>query len=161
MGDQMKATKHSQACTDLATDREGCKLVAYWDPTGHCWTIGRGHTRGVYPGMTCTQQQADDWLQMELDGADEIVLAHATVDLTQGQLDACSDFVYNEGPGMRNVKDGFVVLKNGEPSTLLKMINAGNKQAAAVEFPKWNKSGGVVLPGLVIRRKKEQELFLS
>ena len=34
-------------------------------------------------------------------------------------------------------------------STLLRKLNAGDYEGAAEEFPKWRKSAGQVLPGLV------------
>jgi GH24 family phage-related lysozyme (muramidase) len=39
--------------------------------------------------------------------------------------------------------------------------NRGDISGAAAEFPKWNKGGGRVLPGLTRRRLEEQALFLS
>lgn len=40
---------------------EGCRLKSYKDTEG-IWTIGYGHTKGVYEGMQITQKQADEWL---------------------------------------------------------------------------------------------------
>lgn len=48
------------AIADIAND-EGDSLVAYQDGGG-VWTIGRGHTRGVKPGDTCTAEQSRAWL---------------------------------------------------------------------------------------------------
>ena len=48
-----------------------------------------------------------------------------------------------------------------ENSTLLKLLNRGEYEAAAEQFEKWNKSGGRVLNGLTKRRFDEQKLFLS
>jgi kynurenine formamidase len=56
--------------------------------------------------------------------------------------------------GVRTI--GLDALKN---STLLKKFKAGDLTGAALEFPKWNKSKGKVLPGLVIRRAAERHLF--
>ena len=44
-------------------------------------------------------------------------------------------------------------------STLLKLVNKGDLIAAAKEFPKWNKVGGKVSPGLVRRRAAEKFYF--
>ena len=46
-------------------------------------------------------------------------------------------------------------------STMFKYLNSGNYKAACNELPKWNKSGGKVLNGLVKRREKEKKLCLS
>jgi lysozyme len=69
------------------------------------------------------------------------------VPLTQGQYDALVSFPFNEGAGRL------------QASTLLKMLNAGNYQATAGQFGAWVYGGGVKLPGLVIRRAAEAEMF--
>jgi lysozyme len=50
-----------QVLADLRR-HEGCRLTAYKDTVG-VWTIGYGHTKGVFPGMTITQEQAEEWLR--------------------------------------------------------------------------------------------------
>jgi GH24 family phage-related lysozyme (muramidase) len=52
-----------------------------------------------------------------------------------------------------------VVLRDGRPSTLLRKLNAGGVAGAAAEFARWNRGGGLVLPGLVKRRAAEVALF--
>ena len=47
--------------TELLKHFEGCELSAYQDSVG-VWTIGYGHTKGVVPGMTITQGQAEQML---------------------------------------------------------------------------------------------------
>ena len=42
---------------------------------------------------------------------------------------------------------------------MLKKVNAGDFEGAALEFHKWNKGGGKVLKGLVRRRASESLLF--
>lgn len=44
---------------------EGCRLKAYKCTAG-VWTIGYGHTKGVKEGDTCTQAQAEAWLEEDL-----------------------------------------------------------------------------------------------
>ena len=46
-----------------------------------------------------------------------------------------------------------------ERSTLLRLLNQGNREAAAYEFLKWNKDNGKIIAGLVRRRKAEKKLF--
>ena len=139
---------------------ESCRLTAYPDPGtgGAPWTIGWGHTVGVRPGMVITQEQADLWFDQDHDLAGEIVSSYVVRPLTQSQFDAVTDFVYNVGRGMQGVRDGFVWLKNGNHSTILNLLNAGNYEAAALEFPKWNLPH---LPGIIARRLAEQQLFRS
>jgi lysozyme len=69
--------------------------------------------------------------------------------LSQGQFDALVAFAFNCGLGAL------------QASTLRRLYNAGDVEGAAAEFPKWNKGGGRVLPGLTRRRLEEQALFLS
>lgn len=69
--------------------------------------------------------------------------------LTPNQRDAITSFTFNVGTG------AFC------KSTMAKRLAARNYSMAAIEFPKWNKAGGRVYPGLVKRRAAEQRLFLS
>ncbi|WP_322092905.1 glycoside hydrolase family protein [Paraburkholderia bannensis] len=46
-------------------------------------------------------------------------------------------------------------------STLLRLLNSGDRAGAAAQFAVWNKSGGVVVSGLAARRKRETDLFLT
>ena len=125
---------------------EGCRLTAYQDSVG-VWTIGYGHTKGVYDGMTITQEEAEQMLLTELEEYEGYVEKYVTVPLTQNQFDALVVWVYNLGP------------TNFRNSTLLKELNSGNYTAAGKEITRWNKAGGKVLAGLVKRREAEAELF--
>lgn len=151
----------SQDAVNLARASEGLRLEAYPDPAtgGAPWTIGYGRAHGVKPGDTCTQEQAEAWLVEDLNAAADIVRSAVKVPLTQGQFDALVDFTFNVGPGAKGVKDGFVSLKSGEPSTLLRLINAGQLQAAACQFKYWVMAAGKQMPGLVKRRAAERALF--
>lgn len=53
---------------DLIKRHEGVRLRAYRDTAG-VWTIGYGHTCGVAAGLTCTIDQAEAWLDDDLDQA--------------------------------------------------------------------------------------------
>lgn len=127
---------------------EGCKLKAYQDVKG-IWTIGYGHTAGVHSGMTCTQAEADTWLQQDIQWAAGRVNADVHVQLTQGEFDALVDFVFNAGVG------------NFEHSTLLKLVNAEDLNDAASQFAKWDEAGGEVVAGLLRRRMAEAAEFVS
>ena len=125
---------------------EGCKLAAYQDSVG-VWTIGYGHTRGIRGADTCTPEDAVQWLKDDLQAVYEAIESMVTVDLSQGQFDALCSFVFNLGAGS---------LRN---STLLKLLNAGNYDAAQQQFSRWSHAGGVTLAGLVKRRAGEAEMF--
>jgi lysozyme len=113
------------------------------------WTIGWGHIDGVKEGDTCTEEQAEDWLETEATEKYHQILAVVKPKLTDNQMAALLSFVYNVGIG------------NFKSSTMLKLINSGDLTAAANEFPRWNKAKGKVVQGLTNRRLDEQKLFLS
>ena len=127
---------------------EGCKLKAYKDGGG-VWTIGWGHTKGVKENDTCTQEQADNWLQEESNEVAFGILSVTQVPLSENQLTALVSFVYNVG------------LTAYINSTLLKMLNQSNYQGAADQLLRWCKDNGKEVKGLLNRRKDERELFLS
>ena len=134
----------------LTENFEGLRLTAYPDPATHGdpWTIGYGHTGAeVHQGMTITQEQAEEFLMQDVQKAVQTVNLKVHTDLTPNEFDALVDFVFNCGAG------------NFAGSTLLKKINAGDMEGAALEFQKWDKAAGHVMAGLVRRRQAETDLF--
>jgi GH24 family phage-related lysozyme (muramidase) len=127
---------------------EGLSLKAYRDPVG-IWTIGYGTTSGVREGMRITESQAEALLRRDLERFEKAVDRLVKVSLNDNQFSALVSFTYNVGER---------ALSN---STLLKLLNRGNYQAAANEFLRWNRAGGRVLNGLTRRRQAERSLFLS
>lgn len=132
---------------------EGRELRAYQDSVG-VWTIGYGHTSAagpprVTPGMTITEQQAEDILRQDLELFETGVRDLVKVAINQDQFAALVSFAFNVGLGAL------------AESTLLRKLNSGDYQGAANEFPRWVKAGGQTLPGLVRRRDAERALFLS
>lgn len=136
----------SQAGIDLIKRFEGCRLQAYMDSVG-VWTIGYGCTTDVAPGMKITITQAEERLKADVKDAVACVNREVKVPLTQGEFDALVSFVFNLGCGS---------LKK---STLLKLLNEGDHEAAAYEFRKWDKAGGVQVDGLTKRRFAECKMF--
>ena len=144
--------KYSQDGISLTKGFETCPLKAYQKIVGgklDVPTIAYGHTRGVVMGMTCTQAQADAWLVEDIAWAEAEVNKQIHVPLTQGEFDALVDFTFNCGAG------------NFDHSTLLSLVNNGNMSAAALEFDKWDHSGGQVVAGLLRRREVETQTFNS
>ncbi|WMD23083.1 lysozyme [Achromobacter seleniivolatilans] len=153
----------SEAGVSLIEHFESCRLKAYWDPHGKCWTIGWGHTGlDVYEGLVITQAVADAMLAQDLIERENAVKKFfASVPLTRGEFDALVSFLYNVGPGKRGIKSGLFVLMSGQVSTLARKVLARDYAGAAEEFPKWIYAGGVPLRGLERRRKAERQLFLT
>ena len=127
---------------------EGCKLEAYLDSVD-VPTIAWGRTKLVSIGDTCTQEQADDWLEEELVEYEGYINDMVKVPLDQSQFDALVAWVYNLGP------------TNLSKSSLLRELNNENYQAVPNEIKRWNKAGGKVLGGLVRRREAEALLFVG
>ena len=133
----------------LLTTFEGCELTAY-DDGGGVWTIGYGHTGDdVFPGLTISQTQAEELLRIDLEKFESFVEDAVEVQLNDNQFSALVCFCFNVGPG------GF-----GD-STLLKLLNQGNYQRAANQFPVWNKVNGQPWLGLTRRRLAKLALFLG
>ena len=68
---------------------------------------------------------------------------------TQKEFDALTSWTYNLGVG------------NLQSSTLLKKLNAGDKNSVPSEMLRWNKASGKVLEGLTRRRQAEADLWVS
>lgn len=156
--------KTSQRGRDFIARYEDDKLEAYPDPkTGsEPWTIGKGHTGGVKPGDKISQEESDMLFEDDIRNKGEMfVQRYVTVPVTQGMFDALVSIVFNVGPG-HSKKDGIILLKSGQPSTLLRKLNAGDYDGAKAEFPKWCSPGTNVENGLRKRRNAEvDELWTS
>lgn len=135
----------------LTKEFEGCELEAYPDPGtgGDPWTIGWGATgAGIAKGVRWTQAQADARLAEDVAKFMSAVIKAAPV-ATDNQRGAMTSLAYNIG------------IKAFQDSTLLKLHNAGNYEAAADQFSRWNKAGGRILAGLTRRRAAEEKVYRS
>lgn len=151
----------SQAGVELIQSFEKCKLIAYVDDVG-VLTIGWGHTGPeVKRGLRWTQQQADQTLEADLLQRERDVASLVKVPVQQREFDALVSFAFNVGTDI----DADAIAEGLGDSTLLKLLNAGDKIGAANEFLKWNKGtvGGkrVELRGLTRRRNAERAMFLG
>ena len=139
---------------DLIRIAEGLRLVPYLCPAGRP-TIGYGHTRGVtmeHPPLTVVGALA--YLEEDLAVVEAAINHYVHVALTASMRDALASWVFNLGEGLFRV------------STMLKVLNAGRYTDVPAEISKWvyshDKSGQPVrLPGLVVRREDEAELFMA
>lgn len=142
---------------DLICAHEGFAGRWYLCPAG-VWTMGYGMTENIISGWTrsrvkhVTGEEARAALRYALSSVFEPVVEHAVkVPLSAGEFAALVSFVFNLGPGQFR------------SSTLLRRLNAGDREAAAAEFERWVWAtvDGVrmTLPGLVTRRRAERALF--
>lgn len=139
--------------SELIKHFEGLHLEPYRDPVGF-WTIGYGHliTRDrtvSKPPMVLSEGQCIELLQKDLQQTLQSVLRLVRVSLTSGQCAALVDFCFNLGAG------------NLQVSTLLRLLNRGQYDMAALQFPRWVYAGARQMRGLYRRRIAEQTLFLS
>lgn len=139
----------SATCFALISKSEGLRLQAYRDPVG-ILTIGYGHTGAdVTEGKKINVDEAEFLLQTDATHACDSVLKLTDGKVSQGQLDALTDFVFNLGS------------RKLQGSTLLHKHKAGNYAGAAAEFGRWVYADGKICPGLVKRRAAETHLYLS
>lgn len=141
--------KTNESGKNLIKSFESCRLTAYKDATGTL-TIGWGHTGAVdgnpiVSGMTITQIKADSLFDSDLVRFENIVNAYnSKYNFTSNEFSALVSFAYNVG----SIKQ---LTANGTRS----------KKAISDAMLKYVYSKGVKLNGLVRRRQKERELFLS
>lgn len=149
-------------------DKSTVNIDAYLCPAG-VWTIGWGHAivdnaaqlkgpenmaraRALYPGGI-TRQQAEALLCGDLIPRAAALSSLLKVDLDDAEFGALIALVFNIGMG------------NLSASTLLRLLNAGDKAGAAEQFLAWDKArvNGVLqsLAGLTRRRRAERALFLG
>lgn len=139
--------KIGKAGLELIKRFEVLKLKAYLPTANDVPTIGWGHTKNVKIGDTCDFLTAEQWLREDCYDAERDVNWSVKVPLSQNQFDALVSLAFNIGGGAFRA------------STLLRKLNLGDYSGAAAEFPRWNKQGGVELPGLTRRRAAEESLF--
>ena len=159
----MTQQKTNQAGIDLIKEFEELRLTAYPDPktNGAPYTNGWGHTGpSIGPGTVWTEQQAEEALREDLASFEAIIRKSVIVALADNQFSALVSIVFNVGPGSSR-KDGIIVLKNQQPSTLLRKLNMADYAGAAAEFPRWCSPGTSVTNGLLRRRNAERALFES
>lgn len=130
-------------------------LLAVPDTNGF-WQIGFGSTfnydlkRYVKKGDTISVEQALRYMRNEIKEKSLLIDRLVKVPLTKNQHDSLVSLCYNIG------SSAF------EHSTLLKLLNShADIKLVANQFDRWVFADGVAVQGLVTRRKKEKELFLS
>lgn len=139
--------KVSQNGIELLKQFEGCRLTAYKClPSETYYTIGYGHYGAdVRIGMKITQKEAEELLRKDLEKYEYQVNCYDNIyHWSQNEFDALLSFTYNLG-------------------SIHQLTNYGkrDRKTIAEKMLLYVNSGGVKIPGLVIRRKKEQELFLK
>lgn len=138
--------KINQKGLNLIKECEGCRLTAYKDAVG-VWTIGYGHTTNVRQGDKITQAEADALLVKDIarfESTVNIANDKYNYDFNENEFSALVSFAFNIGNIIQ-------LTQNGKRS----------KAEIAEKMLLYVKAGGKTLPGLVSRRKRERELFLT
>lgn len=131
---------------ELIKEFEGLQLRAY-QCSAKRWTIGYGHTKGVYKGQEITLEQAEAFLLDDIQDAQSAVYGLVKVPLNDNEYAALVCFTFNVGVGhFRN-------------STLLNLLNKGWYDQIPAQLMRWNKANGEVLGGLSRRRAAEVKLW--
>jgi lysozyme len=132
----------------LLKKSEGFRDRVYADIAGF-HTIGFGHR--LQPGEEypdgITAEQAGRLLAADIGSAEAAVERLVHVPLTQGQMDALVDFVFNLGAGRL------------ASSTLLGYLNARKYDEAAWQLLAWDHAGNREIASLKLRRESEFRLW--
>ena len=127
---------------------EKCRLRAYKPTPDDKWTCGWGHTGADVDAETVwTQERADAAFLADIAWVEACVNKSVTAQLTQNEYDALCSLCFNIG-----------CTAFGK-STLVRLLNAGDYDGAALQFLRWDKQQGQVLAGLTRRRAEEARLF--
>jgi lysozyme len=137
----------------LARKREKLELAAYLPTPDDRWTIGYGHTRGVHPNQTCTEDQAEQWLSVDFAVAakalERKIGEDVVMSLTDNQHDALCDFVLNLG--------------TGDPAKpewqIWGLLRKRAFDQIPAQFARFVYQGKTKLGGLVVRRNDEIALW--
>lgn len=136
-----------KASIELAKRFEGFSSKPYICPAGF-WTIGYGHLcKPDAPWIT--RDEAYSLLVLDLQRAMKATLRYCPILAAEPErrLAAIVDFTFNLGAGRL------------QTSTLRRRINARDWPGATTQLMRWVHGGGLVLPGLVARRKAEAALL--
>lgn len=144
----------NSASIKLIKDSESLVLKPYRDPGKGVITIGWGNTfyeDGSSVKLTdkpLTRERADELFKNISTAFERDVKKFVTSSVNSNQLGALTSLAYNIGVGAF------------QKSTILKVVNKNPSDPVISDlFNQWNKSGGKILNGLVIRRKKEFDLY--
>ena len=144
---------------EIIGNAEGCQREPYYCPAG-VLTDGMGNTHGVVPGTKKTDQQiASDWAKNIKQAEVCVMRSFNGADMNVNQFSAMTSAVFNIGC------KGLLTYRNSkgqlQQTTISKMAREGQFTEMCNRLPDFNKAGGKVLNGLVIRRDKEKSLCLK
>jgi lysozyme len=129
---------------------EGFSSCPYWDAYGRVATRGYGETEGIHSYSPCiSRAYGEANLRYRVERFYEPYLRAQHVDLNQNQWNAAISFMWNLGAGI------------WQGTTIGAELRARNFAGVASSMLQYVHAGGVVLAGLVTRRRSEASLFLK
>lgn len=140
----------SDKIKEFIRSKEGLKLEAYKPIPTDRWTIGYGSTfidgRPVEEVDKITEEQAIELFSKDVDDLAKILsIPRIPANVKGNEFDAVVSLVYNIG------------VSAFKSSPTGKLFYAG--LSISEKFPMWIKSGGVTIPGLVVRRIEERAIY--
>jgi len=150
---------------ELLHEFESFRASSYLCPADK-WTIGWGNTfyadgKPVKAGETITLAQGNRLFEVILKGFESQVRKAVSTTLNDNQFSALVSITYNVGVGGSS-RSGILKLRNGQPSTLLKTINASpNNPVITSLFEEWRSKGTKFENGLLRRRRAEAKLYFK
>lgn len=139
----------SKAGLEIIGNAESCKNEPYYCPA-NILTVGVGSTTGNIENITYSNDEIAKRWSLDIKAAEECVNQYANgKSLPQSVFDATVSISFNVG------------CTKMKTSTLFRYLYLGEYIDACNELPRWNKSGGKVLNGLLIRREKERALCIT
>ena len=128
---------------------EGLVLGTYLDPVGII-TSCYGHVdKSLRIGQKFTEDECLEQLAEDLSKHNNELMRYVKVPLSEQEHAAYLSFIYNVGGA------------NFRSSTLLRKLNAGEREEACNQLSRWVYAKGKKLQGLVNRRESEKQLCLS
>jgi lysozyme len=128
---------------------EGFSACPYWDPYGRVWTRGFGETEGISAASLCISRATGEArLRYLVEARYEWAIRALGVPLTQPRWDALCSTLWNLGAGIV-----------GFGTELGDLLRARDWRGYADALKRYDHAGGVVLPGLRLRREIEARPF--
>lgn len=127
---------------------EGTVYKTYKD-IGGVLTYCTGATEDAQWGKTYTKEECKEQLDYDLARHAEGMMSCIHVELTEGQKIAFTDFTYNAG------------INAFCSSGMARKANAGDVMGSCASLSLWDKAGGKVVKGLVMRRSEERKICES
>lgn len=137
----------NKTAVELIKEEEQLRLEAY--ELGGLWLIGYGHLMLEGEKDVITEEEAEAFLVDDLLWCEGALERMVETHVTHNEFSALSAFCYNVGSGKTR------------GSSIVKRLNAEDRQGAADAFLLWNRMNGQVMTALAKRRARERTLFLA